>query len=142
MKYFLKTTPIYAIAIASLMASSCKDSKNSPAMIENKKDTIACSPGNSKLDIQAIEQVTGMKGTEKNGEYKITVPQNDLHIVVDGFKIIPSMGLGTWIAFTPCGDSVMMMGDIILSENEFGSSTAGSNQAGPCNNGHSQSLYT
>ena len=48
----------------------------------------------------------------KNGEYKITVPQNDLHIDVDGFKIIPPMGLGSWAAFTPCGDSAMMMGDI------------------------------
>ena len=60
-----------------------------------------------------------MKGTEKNGEYKITVPQNDLHIVVDGFKIIPPMGLGSWAAFTPCGDSAMVMGDIILTETDL-----------------------
>jgi hypothetical protein len=60
-----------------------------------------------------------MKGVEKNGEYKITVPQNDLKIVVDGFKIIPPMGLGSWAAFTPCGDSAMVMGDIILTENDL-----------------------
>src|SRR5215213_11046263 len=83
-----------------------------------KKDTISCPP-NSKLDIQKIEQITGMKGTEKNGEYKITVPQNDLKIVVDGFKIIPPMGLGSWTAFTPCGDSAMVMGDIILTETDL-----------------------
>ena len=53
-----------------------------------------------------------MKGAEKNGEYKITVPQNDLHIVVDGFKLIPPMGLASWAAVTPCGDSAMVMGDI------------------------------
>jgi hypothetical protein len=84
-----------------------------------KKDTIACPPGSSKLDIQKIEQITGMKGTEKNGEYKITVPQNDLNIVVDGFKIIPPMGLGSWAAFTPCKDSAMVMGDIILTETDL-----------------------
>lgn len=82
-------------------------------------DTIACPPGSSKLDISRIESVTGMKGTEKNGEYKITVPQNDLNVVVDGFKIIPPMGLGSWAAFTPCGDTVMVMGDIILTENDL-----------------------
>ena len=60
-----------------------------------------------------------MKGVEKNGEYKITVPQNDLNIVVDGFKIIPPMGLGSWAAFTPCGDSAMVMGDIILTETDL-----------------------
>lgn len=83
-----------------------------------KKDTISCSPG-SKLDIPKIEQITGMKGTEKNGEYKITVPQNDLNIIVDGFKIIPPMGLGSWAAFTPCADSAMVMGDIIITETDL-----------------------
>lgn len=85
---------------------------------ELKKETISCPPG-SKLDIQKIEAVTGMKGVEKNGEYKITVPQNDLSIIVDGFKIIPPMGLGSWAAFTPCADSAMVMGDIIVTENDL-----------------------
>ncbi len=82
-------------------------------------DTITCPPGSSKLDISKIEQITGMKGVEKNGEYKITIPQNDLKIVVDGFKIIPPMGLGSWAAFTPCGDSAMVMGDIIVTETDL-----------------------
>jgi hypothetical protein len=86
---------------------------------EPKRDTISCPPGSSKLDIQKIEQITGMKGAAKNGEYKITVPQNDLNVVVDGFKIIPPMGLGSWAAFTPCADSVMVMGDIIVTENDL-----------------------
>ena len=84
-----------------------------------KKDTISCPPGRSKLDITKIEQITGMKGAEKNGEYKITIPQNDLNIIVDGFKITPPMGLGSWAAFTPCADSAMVMGDIILTETDL-----------------------
>ena len=85
----------------------------------NTKKTISCPPGSSKLDVQKIEQLTGIKGVEKNGEYKITVPQNDLSIIVDGFKIIPPMGLGSWAAFTPCADSAMVMGDIIVTENDL-----------------------
>ncbi|OQP52782.1 hypothetical protein A4H97_24070 [Niastella yeongjuensis] len=80
-----------------------------------KQGAIACPPG-SKVDVATIESITGMKGVEKNGEYKITVPQNDLHMMVDGFKIIPPMGLSSWVAFTPCGDSAMVMGDLILTE--------------------------
>ncbi|MDN3657432.1 DUF1259 domain-containing protein [Ferruginibacter paludis] len=118
MKKSIKTIPLCAFAIAILLMASCNSGTRPSAIVENKKDTLACSPESSKLDTAKIAAVTGMKGTVKNGEYKITVPQNDLHIVVDGFKIIPPMGLGTWIAFTPCGDSVMMMGDIILSEND------------------------
>lgn len=72
-----------------------------------------------KLDIAKIESILGMKGVEKNGEFKITVPQNDLDIRVDSFKIIPPMGLGTWIAFTPTSDGAMIMGDIVVTETDL-----------------------
>ena len=71
------------------------------------------------LDTAAIEKITGVKGKSNNGEYKITIPQNDLNVEVDGFKIIPPMGLGTWIAFTPSKDGAMIMGDIILTETDL-----------------------
>jgi len=71
------------------------------------------------VDTATIEKVMGLKGKSNNGEYKITVPQNDLSIEVDGFKIIPAMGLGTWIAFTPSKDGTMIMGDIILTETDL-----------------------
>jgi hypothetical protein len=71
------------------------------------------------LDTLAIEKITGIKGKASGGEYKITIPQNDLSIMVDGFKIIPAMGLGTWIAFTPANDGVMVMGDIIVTETDL-----------------------
>ena len=93
-------------------------STNNEEPLAVKKEAIACPPG-SKLNVQKIEEITGMKGVEKNGEYKITVPQHDLKILVDGFKIIPAMGLGSWTAFTPCGDSAMVMGDIILTETDL-----------------------
>jgi hypothetical protein len=71
------------------------------------------------LDTLAIEKITGVKGKSSKGEYKITIPQNDLSIDVDGFRIIPPMGLGTWIAFTPSPDGAMVMGDIILTESDL-----------------------
>ncbi|MEO8404532.1 MAG: DUF1259 domain-containing protein [Chitinophagaceae bacterium] len=71
------------------------------------------------LDTTAIERITGIKGKSSNGEYKITIPQNDLDIEVDGFRIIPPMGLGTWIAFTPSSDGAMAMGDLILTETDL-----------------------
>ncbi len=72
-----------------------------------------------QLDTSAIERILGMKGKANNGEYKITIPQNDLSIIVDGFKIIPAMGLGTWIAFTPSPNGAMVMGDIIVTETDL-----------------------
>ena len=73
-----------------------------------------------KLNIAAIEQVLGMKGQENKGEYKVTVPQHDLNVEVDGFKIIPPMGMGSWAAFSPAPKGAMLMGDIVVKESEIG----------------------
>src|SRR5215207_8377463 len=71
------------------------------------------------VDTTVIERVMGMKGKYNKGEYKITVPQNDLSVMVDGFKIIPAMGLSTWVAFTPAKNGVMFMGDIVITETDL-----------------------
>jgi hypothetical protein len=114
---FLRPLLVLAIFVSCNQQPGTSDARADS--MSHKTDAILCPPGSSKLDIAKIEQITGMKGVEKNGEYKITVPQNDLNIVVDGFKIIPPMGLGSWAAFTPCGDSAMVMGDIILTETDL-----------------------
>src|SRR5262245_41035971 len=112
---------ILFLLVAGSLLSACnqQSTTESPTIASESKSNIITCPQGSKLDIGKIEQLTGMKGVEKNGEYKIIVPQNDLNIVVDGFKIIPPMGLGSWAAFTPCGDSAMVMGDIILTETDL-----------------------
>jgi hypothetical protein len=71
------------------------------------------------IDVTAIERITGLKGKENKGEYKITVPQNDLDVEVDGFKIIPPMGLSSWAAFTPAKNGVMLMGDLVVTETDL-----------------------
>jgi len=113
---------VIVLLFASIIVFSCNQQATADTSMKDSADhsemVIACPPG-SRLNVAKIEQITGMKGTEKNGEYKITVPQNDLKIVVDGFKIIPPMGLGSWAAFTACGDSAMVMGDIILTETDL-----------------------
>jgi hypothetical protein len=90
--------------------------------------TIACSEQRDQdsvnaslrsLDIAKLEQVLNMKGVTKDGEYKVTVPQNDLQVVVDGFRIIPPMGLGSWAAFTSTPDGAMVMDDIVITETDL-----------------------
>ena len=61
-----------------------------------------------ELDIESLKSVFGMEGKEKDGQFKVTVPQNDLNVMVDGFKIIPPMGLGSWAAFAPTSGKPMV----------------------------------
>src|ERR1700757_1766717 len=72
------------------------------------------------LDTAKIDQITGLKGkmNEKEGVYKITLPRNDVKVVVDGWTMPPFMGLGTWAAFTATKDGAMVMGDTVLFEDE------------------------
>ena len=117
--FFLFNTFLFVFVSCNQSANTeTKPSASHDDMLTDK-DVVACIPDKTKLDIQLIEQFTGMKGVEKNGEYKITVPQNDLNIIVDGFKIIPAMGLGSWAAFTPCNNTAMVMGDIVVTENDL-----------------------
>lgn len=73
----------------------------------------------SQLDISKIEQSLAMKGTTKDGAFKVTVAQNDLNVMVDSFQIIPPMGLGSWAAFTAAPDGAMVMGDIVVTETDL-----------------------
>jgi hypothetical protein len=107
---------IKLVAFSTIITLACSNS-----IYAQKKGQVKMMHNASvkKLDIAKIEAILEMKGVENNGEFKITVPQNDLDIEVDGFKIIPPMGLGTWIAFTPSTDGAMIMGDIVITETDL-----------------------
>jgi len=73
------------------------------------------------LDSTKIDQITGLKGklNEKEGVYKVTFPRDDVKVVVDGWKMPPFMGLGTWAVFTKgTHTEAMVMGDTVLFEDE------------------------
>jgi hypothetical protein len=72
------------------------------------------------LDTARIEQLTGAKGKLDAGEgvFKVSVPRSDLAVSVGGVKLVPASGLTSWAAFTPMSSGVMMMGDLVLTEDQ------------------------
>ena len=72
------------------------------------------------LDTAAIEQLTGAKGKldEKDGVFKVAVPRTDLSVTVAGVHLTPPMGLTSWAAFQPAGEHAMVMGDLVLLEDQ------------------------
>src|SRR5262245_42120092 len=80
-----------------------------------------------RLDTARIDAAIGAKGTliEAEGVYKVTFPRNDVPIAVDGRKMDPLMGFTSWAAFQAAKggsgsspDSAMVMGDLVLFEDE------------------------
>jgi hypothetical protein len=72
------------------------------------------------LDTAAIEQLTGAKGVldAKEGVFKVSLPRKDIAATAAGVKMTPGMGLTAWAAFTNAGKHTMVMGDIVLLEDQ------------------------
>src|SRR5207249_11877640 len=57
---------------------------------------------------------------QPDGVYKIGLPRTDLHVKVGGLEIKPTLGLGSWVAFQKLAAETMVMGDLVLTEDEVG----------------------
>jgi hypothetical protein len=76
--------------------------------------------GEARLDTATIERLTGVKGelNETEGAFKVSVPRTDLDINVAGVKMTPPLGLTSWAAFQRAGEQIMVMGDMVLLEDQ------------------------
>jgi hypothetical protein len=74
----------------------------------------------TRLDTAAIERLAGVKGelNDKEGVFKVSVPRSDLDVTVAGVKMTPPLGLTSWAAFQQAGDQAMVMGDMVLLEDQ------------------------
>jgi len=72
------------------------------------------------LDTARIEQLTGAKGKldEKEGAFKVSVPRTDLAVNAAGVRLTPPLGLTSWASFMRAGDRDMVMGDLVLLEDQ------------------------
>lgn len=112
----------WLLCLYLLLMSSCNKGGIQDKDMAESGDATGTENSTSKLtplDLPVIENTLGMKGVTNNGEYKVVVPQNDLKIIVDGFQIIPPMGLGSWAAFAPAKEGAMLMGDIVVTEDDL-----------------------
>lgn len=74
----------------------------------------------ASLDTARIEQLTGAHGKldRQAGVFKVSVPRSDLAVTVGGVKLTPPSGLTSWAAFEPAGSGAMVMGDMVLTDDQ------------------------
>lgn len=97
-------------------SNTANNNKSAPAGAKTATGPIP----DKTLDIALIEQLTGMKGEydENQKILQLTVPRYDLAITIDGVRMSPEMGLNSWFAFKTIGNKVVMLGDLVLSEDQ------------------------
>src|SRR5712671_840372 len=80
----------------------------------------AAQSAESAMDTAAIERLTGAKGAfdEKEGVFKVSSPRKDLSVTIAGVKMSPPMGLTSWAAFKRDGKDDVVMGDLVLLQDQ------------------------
>jgi len=70
-------------------------------------------------DWSQVGKALGKGGTTlSDGVYRVGLPRTDLKVSLDGVSLKPGFALGGWIAFEPMGNQAMVMGDIVLTQDE------------------------
>jgi hypothetical protein len=70
-------------------------------------------------DWKAVEQALGKAGQLQPGDvFRIGMPRSDLAVTVKGVPVKAGFALGSYAAFKQVGDQAMVMGDLVLLDQE------------------------
>jgi hypothetical protein len=76
-------------------------------------------PASAAPDWSKVDAAFGRQGTvQPDAVHRYSFPRSDLRVTLEGIVLKPALALGSWIAFEPMGDEVVMMGDLVLQQGE------------------------
>jgi len=76
-------------------------------------------PAAAQGDWDEVAKAIGRPGTEMpGGVYRVGIGRSDLTVLVDGVQLKPPLALGTYLAFKKSGKEAMVMGDLVLLQEE------------------------
>lgn len=74
----------------------------------------------AERDWSAVGKALGKEGAmQPGGIYRVALPRSDLKVTLDGVALKPGFALGGWLAFAPIGDKAMVMGDLVMTQQEI-----------------------
>ena len=99
----LRSMAIYAVGIIGLLCG--------PSAV--------CQMSATGNDWKSVEDAMGRPGQTQPGDViKFAMPRKDLHVVLNDVQIKPGLALGSWAAFKRDGSTAMVMGDLVLTDDE------------------------
>ena len=76
--------------------------------------------GGAEPDWKAVEQALGKSGQIQPGDvFRVGMPRTDLSVTVKGVSVKAGFALGSYAAFKQVGDHAMVMGDLVLLDQEI-----------------------
>src|SRR5882762_2793329 len=109
-RFFVATSVFVLMTILVLVACSAPQNQNSQSNAGQQP---------AATDWKPVEQALGKAGSMQPGDvYKVSLPRSDLKVTVSGVELKPALALGSWVAFKKTGDMTLVMGDLVLTEDE------------------------
>src|SRR5882724_11119823 len=109
--FILPSLTVLAVCIVFTILAACSASTEQPAASQ--------STSASSSDWKAVDEAMGRTGAMQPGDvYKFSLPRGDMHVTVNGVELKPALALGGWVAFKKMGNEAMVMGDLVLAEDE------------------------
>lgn len=82
---------------------------------------LIATPAMAENDWNAVDHALGRPGAVQSGAvHRYSFPRSDLKVTLDGERLKPALALGSWLAFEPVGKNAMVMGDLVLLDDEVG----------------------
>ncbi len=102
---------LFAMATLFVLVT-CSAPQNQSGQSNNQRQAAA-------TDWKPVEQALGKAGSMQPGDvYKVSLPRSDLQVTVGGVQVKAPLALGSWVAFKKVGNMTMVMGDLVLTEDE------------------------
>jgi biotin operon repressor len=103
---------VAAIIATIFVLAACSAPQNTNAPIGGEQQ--------SATDWKPVEQALGKAGSMQPGDvYKVSLPRTDLQVTVDSVQVKAPLALGSWVAFKKMGDMTVVLGDLVLTEDEI-----------------------
>src|SRR6267378_3938815 len=104
---------IVAFVVATLFVLvACSAPQNQSEQSKNQPQAAA-------TDWKPVEQALGKAGSVQPADvYKVSLPRSDLQVSVGGVQVKAPLALGSWVAFKKASGMTMVMGDLVLTEDE------------------------
>jgi hypothetical protein len=72
-----------------------------------------------EIDWKKVDEAIGRSAAVSGDVHRYGFPRTDLTVTLDGVTIRPALALGGWAAFKPVHGGAMVMGDLVLLQDEI-----------------------
>jgi hypothetical protein len=106
---------VLVCAAVGLLSSACNEARTAVPPVSATEGHTPAIP----VDWKAVEAALGRTGSLQPGDvYRFGLPRGDLSVKAGGVQLRPTFALGSWAAFKAMGDVAVVMGDLVLLEDE------------------------